>query len=128
MPKRCQRRADDGQQAEVCRRCAPPLTGRRVLALLDAVGRARQTQLVYITHHLDEMLPCITHVLHLHAGTALFAGVMFGAQASSDEQRATALDGLVGWYRSMGVSVSPAGSSSRSALSRTPCCESTASA
>ena len=37
-------------------------------------------------------------------GTALFAGVMFGAQASSDEQRATALDGLVGWYRSMGVS------------------------
>ena len=37
-------------------------------------------------------------------GTALFAGVMFGAQASSEEQRATALDGLVGWYRTMGVS------------------------
>ena len=37
-------------------------------------------------------------------GTALFAGVMFGAQASSEEQRAAALDGLVGWYRTMGVS------------------------
>jgi len=37
-------------------------------------------------------------------GTALFAGVIFGAQASSEEQRATALDGLVGWYRTMGVS------------------------
>jgi len=37
-------------------------------------------------------------------GTVLFAGVMFGAQASSEEQRAATLDGLVGWYRAMGVS------------------------
>ena len=90
MPKRCQRRADDGQQAEVCRRCAPPLTGRRVLALLDAVGRARQTQLVYITHHLDEMLPCITHVLHLHAGTALFAGARHEYHPAELAERAAA--------------------------------------
>ena len=47
---------------------------QRVLGLLQAVGAASGCSLVYITHHPDEWLPCLTHVLHLHEGAATYAG------------------------------------------------------
>lgn len=37
-------------------------------------------------------------------GTALFAGVVLGAMAASDEQRASAINGLLAGFRSLGVS------------------------
>ena len=40
--------------------------------LADAVGD--KTRLVYITHHYEEVLPCVTHVLHLRGGAIAFAG------------------------------------------------------
>jgi|TARA_B100000513_G_scaffold187518_1_gene110006 molybdate transport system ATP-binding protein len=47
---------------------------RRVLELLEAIGRAGCSSIVYITHHTEEVLPCITHVLHLRGGVATFSG------------------------------------------------------
>ncbi|KAL1498778.1 hypothetical protein AB1Y20_014085 [Prymnesium parvum] len=47
----------------------------RVLQLVDIVCQASYTQLVYITHHYEEVLPCISHVLHLRKGIAAYMGV-----------------------------------------------------
>ena len=48
---------------------------RRVLGLLQRVGEQRRhTSLVYITHHPDELLPCLSHVLHMSGGSAAFLG------------------------------------------------------
>ena len=47
---------------------------QRVLGLLQAVGAASGCSLVYITHHPDEWLPCLTHVLQLHEGASTYAG------------------------------------------------------
>ena len=45
-----------------------------LLLLLQVVGAASGCSLVYITHHPDEWLPCLTHVLHLREGAATYAG------------------------------------------------------
>ena len=47
---------------------------RRALGLIERVCRATDISLVYITHHLEELLPCVTHVLHLREGLALYQG------------------------------------------------------
>ena len=46
----------------------------RVLGLVERVCRATNMSLVYITHHMEELLPSITHVLHLKDGKAAFKG------------------------------------------------------
>eukprot|EP00934_Nitzschia_sp_Nitz4_P006680 Nitzschia sp. Nitz4//scaffold141_size107518//33151//34764//NITZ4_004272-RA/size107518-processed-gene-0.131-mRNA-1//-1//CDS//3329536276//6670//frame0 len=38
---------------------------QRVLALVERVCRATDMGLVYITHHLEELLPSVSHVIHL---------------------------------------------------------------
>ena len=50
----------------------------RVLGLFEALGRTGRTSLVYITHHPDEVLPCISHVLHLRGGGVLYDGGVEG--------------------------------------------------
>jgi molybdate transport system ATP-binding protein len=36
-----------------------------ILDLIDYIGRETTSHVIYVTHHRDEMPPCITHVLHL---------------------------------------------------------------
>ena len=40
----------------------------KILEIIEYIGRHTRTNLVYVTHHKDEMLPCITHSLTLRAG------------------------------------------------------------
>jgi molybdate transport system ATP-binding protein len=40
----------------------------RLLKLLDIIGENTDTNLIYVTHHKAETLPCITHVLVLDRG------------------------------------------------------------
>ena len=47
---------------------------RRVLGLIELICRATDVSLVYITHHMEELLPCVTHVLHLREGRDVFQG------------------------------------------------------
>ena len=37
----------------------------RVLALMEEIGERTETGLIYITHHEEEMIPCIGHILRL---------------------------------------------------------------
>jgi ABC-type molybdenum transport system ATPase subunit/photorepair protein PhrA len=46
----------------------------RVLGLLQRLGESGACSLVYITHHPEETLPCISHVLHLRDGAAMYIG------------------------------------------------------
>ena len=46
----------------------------RVLRLVERVCSSTGTSLVYITHHYEEVIPCVTHVLHLRGGVAEFCG------------------------------------------------------
>ncbi len=41
---------------------------RKILSVLEYIGRHTDTKLVYVTHHEDEILPCITHRLTLQKG------------------------------------------------------------
>lgn len=52
----------------------------RVLGLFEALARAELTSLVYITHHPEEVLPCISHVLHLRNGGVTYMGDVDGYQ------------------------------------------------
>jgi ABC-type molybdenum transport system ATPase subunit/photorepair protein PhrA len=47
---------------------------RRVLKLVEQLCQATRTTLVYITHHLEEVIPSVTHVLHLHKGATIYNG------------------------------------------------------
>eukprot|EP00978_Attheya_sp_CCMP212_P011797 scaffold29328_cov57-Attheya_sp.AAC.2 len=47
---------------------------RLVLKLVEQLCRATRTTLIYITHHLEEVIPSVTHVLHLHKGSAIYNG------------------------------------------------------
>ncbi|MCJ7809484.1 MAG: hypothetical protein MUP26_04390, partial [Desulfobulbaceae bacterium] len=40
----------------------------KILEIIEYIGRHTHTNLVYVTHHEDEMLPCITHSLTLRRG------------------------------------------------------------
>lgn len=50
----------------------------RVLGLFEALGCAQLTSLIYITHHPEEVLPCISHVLHLQGGAVAYSGRVEG--------------------------------------------------
>ena len=39
---------------------------RMILDLIEYVGSQTHTRLLYVTHHQDEIPPCITHILRLH--------------------------------------------------------------
>jgi molybdate transport system ATP-binding protein len=41
---------------------------KKILSVLEYIGRNTGTKLVYVTHHEDEILPCITHRLMLQKG------------------------------------------------------------
>ena len=47
---------------------------RRVLDLIQWIVSNTATQLIYATHHQEELLPCITHHLRLDAGRVVFRG------------------------------------------------------
>ena len=56
----------------------------RVLGVVERICRASDVSLIYITHHLEELLPSITHILHLKKGHVVFNG----ARASYDPEAA----------------------------------------
>jgi molybdate transport system ATP-binding protein len=47
----------------------------RVLSLMEGIGEGTETGLIYVTHHEEEMIPCIHHILKLektpHAVTSV---------------------------------------------------------
>ena len=45
-----------------------PVHRKRLLALLDRIGRRGGTSLLYVSHRSDEMPACITNRLHLENG------------------------------------------------------------
>ena len=47
---------------------------RRVLGLVERLCQATDMNLVYITHHPEEWIPSISHVLHLVNGKAVYNG------------------------------------------------------
>ena len=55
----------------------------RVLGLLQLICEATDTTLVYITHHLEEILPGITHIMHLVRGEAVYSGPVQGYDAQA---------------------------------------------
>ena len=42
-----------------------PANRNRIIALMDVIGRQSHTQILYVSHHLEEMPDCITHHLDL---------------------------------------------------------------
>ena len=50
---------------------------RRLLALLDVIGRHGRTNLLYVSHRADEIPACITHRLFLRAGRITAASNSF---------------------------------------------------
>jgi molybdate transport system ATP-binding protein len=42
-----------------------PANRRRILRLVDVIGRQPHTQVLYVSHYPEEMPACITHYLHL---------------------------------------------------------------
>lgn len=47
---------------------------RRVLGLVERICRYTDTSLIYVTHHFEELIPSITHVLHLAEGKSVYTG------------------------------------------------------
>ena len=51
------------------------LNRQKVLGLVERICQATDMGLIYITHHLEEMLPSVTHALHLKEGNVVFQGL-----------------------------------------------------
>ena len=49
---------------------------RLVLGLVERVCRATDVSLIYVTHHFEELVPSISHVLHLQKGRSVFNDVI----------------------------------------------------
>lgn len=47
---------------------------QRVLELIELIGSRTATHIIYVTHHQEELVPCITHQLQLESGRAASAG------------------------------------------------------
>jgi molybdate transport system ATP-binding protein len=62
---------------------------RMVLDLIDVIGSRTRSNLVYVTHHEDEMVPCINHVLRLENQP----------QTAADERVERTQHGFEGSYR-----------------------------
>jgi molybdate transport system ATP-binding protein len=57
----------------------------RMLQCVDAIGRLRSTQLIYVTHHADEIPACTTHILILRNGRV--ADIQSGTLRFTEHQR-----------------------------------------
>ena len=66
-----------------------------MLRLVQQLCTAVNMSLIYVTHHYEEVMPCVTHVLHLTGGQATFCGTRAAYEAS----------GLVGTTRTSAVAV-----------------------
>ncbi|MEW6335417.1 MAG: ATP-binding cassette domain-containing protein, partial [Thermodesulfobacteriota bacterium] len=51
----------------------------KVLALMQRIGSGGATGLIYITHHPEELIPCISHILQLRKAAPAVAGPVAGA-------------------------------------------------
>lgn len=49
---------------------------RRVLGLVERICQATDASLIYVTHHMEELVPSVTHVLHLKEGRAVYNGLL----------------------------------------------------
>ena len=47
---------------------------RRILRVVNGIGERGEADLIYITHHLDEVPDCITHAIRLQNGRAVRSG------------------------------------------------------
>ena len=47
---------------------------RRLLGLVERICQATNLSLVYITHHLEELIPSVSHVIHLAGGQDVYQG------------------------------------------------------
>jgi molybdate transport system ATP-binding protein len=47
---------------------------RRVMSLVERICRATDVALVYTTHYREEVMPSVTHVLHLEEGRDVYQG------------------------------------------------------
>lgn len=56
---------------------------RKVLGLIELICRATDMSLVYITHHMEELLPSITHVMHLREGRDVYQGELTAYEPES---------------------------------------------
>ena len=56
---------------------------RRDLGLIELICRSTDVSLVYITHRMEELLPCVTHVLHLREGRDVFQGKLADYESES---------------------------------------------
>lgn len=52
------------------------ISRQQVLALVERICRATDISLVYITHHLEELLPSVSHALHLKERRGVYNGPM----------------------------------------------------
>lgn len=50
------------------------LARRRLLGLVERMCQATNVSLIYITHHLEELIPSVTHVIHLAGGKDVYQG------------------------------------------------------
>ena len=65
-----------------------PANREMVLALMQRIGSGGATGLIYITHHPEELIPCISHVLRLDKGGAAVVQVAarpFSSRKNSPE-------------------------------------------
>lgn len=49
---------------------------QRLLTVVDRICQATNMSLVYITHHFEELLPSVTHALHLQDRRAVYNGLI----------------------------------------------------
>lgn len=50
------------------------LARRRLLGLVERICQATNVSLIYITHHLEELIPSVSHVIHLAGGKDVYQG------------------------------------------------------
>ena len=58
-----------------------------VLALMESIGKRTSTGLIYITHHKEEMIPCISHVLNLEKARAKVRKGLPSAASAGERHR-----------------------------------------
>jgi ABC-type molybdenum transport system ATPase subunit/photorepair protein PhrA len=48
---------------------------KRILGVVERICQATNLSLIYITHHPEEVLPSVSHVLHLAKGQEVYQGL-----------------------------------------------------
>lgn len=49
---------------------------RLILGLMERICQATNINLIYITHHMDELIPSLSHVLHLKDGQSIYNDII----------------------------------------------------